>query len=91
MYSWYRDTDHRLDGSPVMDPRSDCDIATAEAIVGYISCNGMKFIPLEDAYTHALGVLAVDPELQRELVEWFYSGNHLEVTREEAKRRGIIC
>lgn len=40
---------------------------------GYRSMDGV-FVPEEDAYTYALERISQDEALQKELVEWFYSG-----------------
>ncbi len=37
------------------------------------------FIPAEDGYKYALERISQDEDLKREFVEWFYSGNWIEV------------
>ena len=42
---------------------------------GYEEMGTGIFVPEEDAYQYAMERIALDEDLQREFVEWFYSGN----------------
>lgn len=42
---------------------------------GYEEIGTGIFVPEEDAYDYALERLSLDKDLQKEFVEWFFSGN----------------
>lgn len=59
-----------------------------KAIIGYEQIKGNKFVPIERALAYVLeqcGIAIVDDgapsaeEFQKDLVEWFFSGNWVEV------------
>ena len=42
---------------------------------GYEEIGSGIFVPEKDAYAYAMERISLDKDLQKELVEWFYSGN----------------
>lgn len=50
-------------------------------IVGYegMSCENNKFIPVEDAFQYALERVSRNEQDKNEFIEWFFSGNWVEV------------
>lgn len=50
---------------------------------GYKGIGTGVFVPVEDAYEYALERISLDKDLQKEFVEWFYSGNWIKEYQED--------
>lgn len=61
------------------------EVFAIEKIIGYegLGPENGKFIPIESAYNYALERIKTCLDEQKEFLEWFYSGNYIEVMEDK--------
>lgn len=54
-------------------------------IIGYegLGPEKGKFIPIESAYNYAIERIKTCPDERKEFLDWFYSGNYIEVVEDK--------